>query len=121
MKSNVEKHTVDGTVMKVIHRGNRKVEFLLENFSKEIREKILEVVDSTSYTEDESELTSNGRLISQLPKSHNLSFQELIKKILKLMVERILHYEKKGGKHAKKTGRQSKKSVRGHQRGALAT
>lgn len=115
-----EKHTVRNRTMRVKRLGGQKIEVVTSDLKKELQIKLFRTIRNTGYTR-QTEHTKHGNLRCRLLPNDEMSFNELIAKVINLIVRGIERYEKKmaSAQSSVPPSRRRKKNYRN--RPALAT
>lgn len=117
----MERLNIRGKIIHVTQLGDQKVEYLLAGLHPDLMDEIATAINQTSYVDKEHTEVIGNKLICKLKPTERLKFQSLIKRVAKVMVIRMEHYEKRTSK-VKGTSRRDKKGNKGYQhRGAVAT
>lgn len=95
----LEKYGRNDTTVRLKRLGQHKIEVVMSDRKKELQEILRRTVTNTSYT-SETERTKRGNLVCRLLPNAKMSFNQLIQKVVNLIVRSIERYEKK---HKKET------------------
>jgi hypothetical protein len=92
-----KKYFANGKPVRVKQLGHGYVEILTSGHKRALQEDLCEAITDAKYTED-TKLAEGGNLICRLLSTSGMRFNELINKLVDLIVCRIEHYEKKSKK-----------------------
>lgn len=121
MPNTLEKHKVRDTVVRIKRLGECRIEIITSDRKKELQMKLFKSIRNVDYT-SQVEHTKLGNLTCRLESSKEMSFNQLVEKIVNLIAPKIERYEKRMSSTEPSTHGQKKKGAKGYRnRPALAT
>ncbi len=117
----LEKYTVRGVTVRIRRLGHHKIEVITSDRAKELQKTLFKTIRNTGYTE-QTEHTKLGNLTCRMLPKDEMSFNQLIQKVVNLIVRGIERYEKRmAGVQSSPTSRKKRHSKQYRNNPALAT